>query len=104
MAKTKTAAKKAKATQQGKKKTPDIEKRDNRYLRAARIILAVGEDIALDALASKAEMSKSTAGHCMEAFKGVCLALREANRLPARKADAKPVTAPQETPEALEAA
>jgi len=40
----------------------------------------------------------------MEAFKGVCLALREANRLPARKTDAKPVTAPQETPEALEAA
>jgi hypothetical protein len=46
------------------------ERRDNRYLRASRIIVSVGETEGMDPiqLAMKAKMSKSTAGHCIDAF------------------------------------
>ena len=76
------------------KSTPalETEKRDNRYLRASRAILAAGESEGLDPiyLAMKADMSQSTAGHCIDAFRGVTTALREARLLPQR-----PVGGPQ---------
>jgi hypothetical protein len=76
---------------------PETEKRDNRYLRASRAILAAGESEGLDPiyLAMKADMSQSTAGHCIEAYKGVCAALREFKLLPVKRAPAKAPTAPE---------
>jgi len=43
----------------------------------------------------KAEMSAATAGHCLEAFKGVCQALRDAKLLAAKKTPAKAPEAPE---------
>ena len=80
------------------------EKRDNRYLRAARIIIDAGEGIDLAELAARAGMSTSTAGHCRDAFLGVTQALREAKLMPQRKAAAKAPAAPQEPPKTAEAA
>ena len=82
-----------------KAKKAEPERKENRYLRASRIIIAE-EGIDLDQLAKKAGMSRSTAGHCREAFAGVTQALREAKLLPVRKADAKAAVASQETPKA----
>ena len=98
MAKTKQKAVPAKANgkadPKGKGKTPapavETEKSD-RYLRAARVIVAVGETEGMDPiyLAMKAGMSQATASHCIAAFRGTCTALREAKLLPQR-----PVGAP----------
>jgi hypothetical protein len=87
----KTAAKTAKGNGKAKGKATqaaETEKRDNRYLRASRAILAAGETDGLDPiyLAMKADMSQSTAGHCIEAYKGVCAALREFKLLPVKRA------------------
>ena len=41
----------------------------------------------------KAEMSAATAGHCLEAFKGVCQALRDAKLLPVKRTPDKAPTA-----------
>jgi hypothetical protein len=94
MARTKQKAVPAKADPKVKGKTPapEKEKRDNRYLRAAKIIISLGESEGCDPiyLAMKADMSQSTAGHCIEAFRGVTTALREAKLLPQR-----PVGGPQ---------
>jgi hypothetical protein len=95
---TKAKAVPAKATVKGKAKAPPVatEKRENRYLRAARIIIDAGDGVDLAELAVRAEMSTATAGHCLEAFKGVSQALREAKLLPQRaKAKAPAVAAPQ---------
>ena len=85
-------------------KTPEAEKRENRYLRAARIIIEAGEGLDLAELAVKAEMSESTAGHCREAFVGVTQALREAKLLPERKPAGKAPAAPTAADKAAEAA
>jgi hypothetical protein len=72
---------------------PAEASRDNRYLRAARIIIADGEGIDLGQLAAKGGMSTSTAGHCREAWKGVSQALREAGLLHGKAPDDAPVAA-----------
>jgi hypothetical protein len=46
----------------------------------------------------KADMSQSTAGHCIEAYKGVCAALREFKLLPVKRAPAKAPIAPEKAP------
>src|SRR2546423_14935337 len=74
-----------KAAKTQAKAAPEAEKRENRYLRASRIIIDAGEGLDIAELAVKAEMSESTAGHCREAFVGVTQALREAKLLPERK-------------------
>jgi len=60
--------------------------RENRYLRAARIIIKAGEGEGIDPMRIVAEgqMSAATAGHAIEAFKGVTRALREAGILPVK--------------------
>jgi hypothetical protein len=71
--------------------------KENRYLRAARILIEIGgnpTDVDLDELAVRAAMSRPTAEHCLSAFVGVSQALRDAKLLPARKAPAKPISAP----------
>jgi hypothetical protein len=72
-------------------------KRDGRYLRAARAMIAEGEDIALARLAKKAGLSEASARYCREAYLDVLQALREAGRLPAREepkaAEAEPAAA-----------
>ena len=50
-------------------------------------------------LAVRANMSEATANHCVEAFKGVCAALREAKLLPAKNIPAKAPVAPEAKPE-----
>jgi transposase len=69
--------------------------RENRYLRSARVIIETGDGVTAEELALKAEMSTATAGHCLEAFKGVCQALRDAKLLPAKKTPAKAPEAPE---------
>ena len=51
----------------------------------------------------KAEMSAATAGHCLEAFKGVCQALRDAKLLPAKKEPPNAPVAPPPTAEPVPA-
>jgi hypothetical protein len=96
MARTKA---KAKTPAKGKKATPapETEKHENRYLRAARIIIEAGEGVDLAELAVRASMSEATAGHAREAFLGVTQALREARLLPQR---AKPKAVPAKAPTA----
>lgn len=77
----KPAAKgKAKATQPEK---PASAPRDSRYLKAARAIIAAGEEIDSAKLSAQAGMSVATAAYCLEAFKSITAALREAGILPA---------------------
>src|SRR5215212_7476396 len=76
-------------------KPAEPERRENRYLRAARIIIEAGDGVDLAELAVRATMSEATAGHCREAFRGVTQALREAKLLPERKAPDKAPAAPQ---------
>jgi len=66
-------------------KAPAEAPRDNRYLRASRIIVK-NLDINAEALAIAASMSESTAGHCLAAWEGVTHALREAKLLPDKAA------------------
>jgi len=73
--------------------------RENRYLRSARILVMEGCGMPISELAVKAAMSEATANHCVEAFKGVCTALREAKLLPAKKTPAKAPVAPEVKPE-----
>ena len=56
------------------KKEEKGPRKDNRYLRAAKIIV---DNLEIDAkgLAAVADMSDATAGHCLEALKGVTAAL-----------------------------
>ena len=68
---------------------PQAAPRENRYLRAARVIIGEGENVVAE-LAIKAEMSEATAGHCREAFVGVTAALRDAKLLPAKPANTAP--------------
>jgi hypothetical protein len=84
---------KAKATTKQTKPVQPEPARENRYLRAARIIIEIGavEDIDLAELAVRADMSPATAGHCWAAYQGVSQALRDAKLLPAK-------TAPKQTP------
>src|SRR5437763_7955182 len=84
-------------------KAPEA-KRENRYLRAARIIIEAGEGLDLAELAVKAEMSESTAGYCREAFVGVTQALREAKLLPERKPAGNAPAAPIAADKAAKAA
>ena len=84
-------------------KPAEPEQRDNRYLRAARIIIEAGDGVDLAELAVRATMSEATAGHCRKAFRGVTQALREAKLLPERKAPDKAPAAPQ-APDSAEAA
>lgn len=60
--------------------TPTLEPevRENRYLRSARVLLAEGCGLPIAELAVKANMSEATANHCLEAYKGVTEALRDA--------------------------
>ncbi len=58
--------------------------RENRYLRSARILVLEGCGLPIAELAVRANMSVATANHCVEAYKGVCTALREAKLLPAK--------------------
>jgi hypothetical protein len=62
-------------TKQSKTKPVQAESkhRENRYLRAARIIIEIGavEDIDLAELAVRADMSAATASHCWAAFQGI---------------------------------
>jgi hypothetical protein len=51
----------------------------------------------------KAEMSAATAGHCLEAVRGVCQALRDAKLLPAKKPPPKAPVAPEPTAEPVAA-
>jgi hypothetical protein len=60
-------AKKSKKEEKGPRK-------DNRYLRAAKVIVNQ-LDIDVESLAIAADMSEPTAGHCLEAWKGVTAAL-----------------------------
>jgi hypothetical protein len=80
-------------TKQSKTKPVQAESkhRENRYLRAARIIIEIGavEDIDLAELAVRADMSAATASHCWAAFQGITEALRDSKLLPAKKAAAK---------------
>ena len=87
-------ATKAKATKPAKAKAPEPQ-RDNRYTRAARVIIAEGEGVDLAELAVKAELTEPAAKYCLDAFKGVSQALREAKLLPAKAAPAKAPAAPQ---------
>lgn len=59
-------AKKSKKEEKGPRK-------DNRYLRASKIIVEQ-LDIDAETLADLADMSEATAGHCLEAWKGVTAA------------------------------
>jgi hypothetical protein len=72
---------------------------ENRYARAARILILEGEGLPLEELAVKAQMSVSTAGHCLAAFQGVTAMLREAKVLPAKLAPSpKAPVAPKAEP------
>jgi hypothetical protein len=79
---------------------PEPERKDNRYLRAARVIIENGEGVDPAELALKAELSPASANYCMEAFRGVTQALREAKLLPARKAPAKAPEVPVQAEQA----
>lgn len=92
------------AESKGKAPAPaEAERKDNRYLRAARIIIEAGEGMDLSELAVRASMSEATASHCRDAFVGVTAALREAKLLPERRDSRKAPSAPsgaQKPPEA----
>src|SRR5437763_10644368 len=75
-------------------KAPEA-KRENRYLRAARIIIEAGEGLDLAELAVKAEMSESTAGHCREAFVGVTRRYGRPSCCRNASPPAKPLPCPQ---------
>lgn len=51
----------------------------------------------------KAELSTGSAAYCLEAYKNVCQALRDAKLLPEKKAPPKAPVAPSLTPEAVPA-
>lgn len=72
----KAKAKEPKAEKKAKAPKPEKERKDNRYLRAARLI-AKKPSITAEQLAEKADMSESTAGHCIDAWRGVTAALLE---------------------------
>jgi hypothetical protein len=74
---------------------PD-SKSENRYARSAKVIIAEGCGITKEELAMKAEMSTATAGHCLEAFKAITEALREAKLLPEKKLPPKAPVVPAE--------
>jgi hypothetical protein len=107
----KSTAKPAKATKAAKrdkaepakaaKPAPEAkpEPGPNRYLRAARVILAEGEGLGIAELAVKASLSPAAAKYCLEAFKGVCTALREAKLLPQKAVPAKAPVAPKASKE-----
>ena len=67
-------------------------------------IIAEGEGIDLAELAVKAELSAASAGYCLEAFRVVVQALREAKLLPARQAPEKAPAAPEARVQAEQAA
>lgn len=79
-------AKKSKKEEKGPRK-------DNRYLRAAKIIVT---DLEIDAeqLAGKADMSEATAGHCLEAWRGVVAELLEQGWIAPGKAKALKASLP----------
>jgi hypothetical protein len=77
---------------------------DNRYGRAAKVLLAEGEGMDLAELAVKAQCSLSMAKYCMEAFKGVTAALRDAKLLQQKAAPEKAPVAPTSSPKAAQAA
>jgi hypothetical protein len=95
---TKATTKTAKAQKATKAPPPPTEKKDNRYLRAARIIIEAGDGVELAELALRAEMSTATASHCLEAFRGVTTALREAKLMPAKPKPAAPKVAEEVVP------
>jgi len=78
-------------------------KSENRYARSAKVIIAEGCGITKEELAMKADMSTATAGHCLEAFKAITEALREAKLLPPKKAPPKAPVAPEPTADAVPA-
>jgi hypothetical protein len=85
----KMAATKDKAKAKGravKATAPKPERRDGRYLRAARVIIAEGDGVDLAELAAKAGLSPASSAYCLEAFRGVTQALREAKMLASRPA------------------
>jgi len=87
-------------------KAPKPERRDGRYLRAARVIIAEGDGVNPAELAAKAGLSPASSAYCLEAFRGVTQALREAKLLPQRAAKPKAPrapSAPQQAPEAAPA-
>jgi hypothetical protein len=98
----------AKAKQTTAKTTKQTQaepvQRENRYLRAARIIIEIGaaEDIDLAELAGRADMSPATASHCWAAFQGVTEALRDAKLLPAKASPKKAPVAPTQREETRE--
>jgi len=67
------------------------------------VIIAEGCGITKEELAMKADMSTATAGHCLEAFKAITEALREAKLLPPKKAPPKAPVAPEPTADAVPA-
>jgi hypothetical protein len=92
MAARKTAAKAAKGNGKAKGKATqaaETEKRENRYLRGSRILVAEGQGIDLAELAVRSQCSVATAGHVREAYIGICQALTEAGILPQKALKAK---------------
>jgi hypothetical protein len=79
----------------GKTQAAAPEVRENRYLRAARVIIETGEGVDLAELAMRAEMSEAAARYCLESFLGVSEALRSAKLLPAKATPEKAPVAPQ---------
>jgi hypothetical protein len=95
---TKTKEAKTEPKTNGKAAEPSAPS-ENRYARAARILIIEGEGMPLAELAVKAQMSVSTAGHCLAAFQGVTAMLREAKVLPAKPAPSpKAPVAPKAEP------
>jgi hypothetical protein len=90
------AAKPAKAAPKGNEQAEAATPAPNRYFRAARIIVETGEGVDLAELAVKAGLTEAAAKYCLDAFKGVTQALREAKLLPARTAPTKAPAAPKE--------
>src|SRR3954447_21589886 len=91
---TKTKTKPAKPAPKATPKAPEPQ-RDNRYTRAARVIITEGEGVDVAELAIKAELSEPAAKYCLDAYKGVVQALREAKLMPAKPAPAKAPAAPK---------
>jgi hypothetical protein len=79
----------------GKQQAAAPEKKANRYLRAARVIIAEGEGVGLAELAVKAELNEASAKYALDAFRGVTQALRESKLMPAKPAPAKAPAAPK---------
>ena len=96
--KTSAAAKPVRKKEVAKASAPEAPK-ENRYLRAARVIIEFGTGaepsaVDLDELAVRAAMSPATAGHCWSAFQGICAALRDAGLMKRPAAPAKQPVAP----------